>query len=208
MPETADDPSIDIAEASVRSAWNCGAYSDATRCALEAYGGETYSFILSQFHGDVGTADDVFSQFSEDFWRSLPKFEWRCSVRAWCYKLARNAANRHRRSPHNRVQNRVPLSAAPWLEDVVERARTTTGLHLRSEVKDELQNLRSQLSRDEQDLLILRIDRNLSWRDVVHAVRSEELDDASVARAEAALRQRFAEIKKRLRRLAQDAGLI
>jgi RNA polymerase sigma-70 factor, ECF subfamily len=206
------------AEAAARAAWNRGDYSSAARCVFEAYNTELYGFLLAQFRGEAGPADDVFSQFGEDFWLSLPKFEWRCSARAWCYKLARSAASRYRRSPHNRVGRRVPLSAAPWLEELAAQARTVTRPHLRSELKDGVQLLREQLSRDDQDLLILRVDRGLSWRDIAHAMlASEEGDDAEpggsssdtrIAKAEVALRQRFAEIKKRLRKLAQEAGLV
>jgi RNA polymerase sigma-70 factor, ECF subfamily len=155
-------------------------------------------------------ADDVFSAFSEDFWRALPGFQWRCSIRAWCYKLARSASSRHRRNPHNRGERRIPLSDAIHLETLAARTRTSTQAHLRSEVKDKVRELRETLDRDERDLLVLRVDRGLSWRDVVHAMMDEEdaPDEKRCQRMEAALRQRFVEIKKRLRRLAEAAGLI
>ena len=92
------------------------------------------------------------------------------------------------------------------------RTRTNTQAHLRSEVKDKVRELRERLTRDEQDLLVLRVDRDLSWRDVVHAMLDEgdedALDEAGLHKMEAALRQRFTEIKKRLKILAEAAGLI
>jgi RNA polymerase sigma-70 factor (ECF subfamily) len=196
-------------ETAARTAWNCGAYSDTTRIVLEAFGRELYSFVLAQFRGRTGDADEVFSQFCEDLWVGLPGFQWRCSIRAWCYRIVRSAASRHRRSPFNRGTRRVPLSAAPWLDELIARTRTATQQHLRSEVKDEVQALREQLTREDQDLLILRVDRGLSWRDIAHAmVPPEEADEERIRRLEVALRQRFADVKRRLRRLAGEAGLV
>jgi len=79
--------------------------------------------------------------------------------------------------------------------------------------KANVTQLREQLSQEEQDLLVFRIDRDLPWRDVVHAmIESDDPtqmpDDEEVRKLEAALRQRFAEVKKRIRHLAETAGLI
>jgi hypothetical protein len=102
------------------------------------------------------------------------------------------------------------MSEAPFLEQLIQRTRSTTQPHLRSEVKDEFTELRKKLSVDDQDLLILRVDRNLSWHDIVFAMSmpSEPSDQGWHTRREAALRQRFAEIKRRLRQLAEEAGLL
>lgn len=200
----------DSAEARVHAAWQRDDYAQAAELVFAAYGSELHSFLLAQFRGQHAVADEVFSAFSEDFWRALPRFEWRCSIRAWCYKLARSAASRHRRSAQARRGRQIPLSDALRLETLVVRARTSTKLHLRSEVRDKIRELRETLNRDDQDLLVLRVDRGLSWRDIVHAMfdRDQELDEERSARMESALRQRFGEIKKRLRRLAERAGLL
>jgi RNA polymerase sigma factor (sigma-70 family) len=197
-------------ESLAEAAWRANNFEASATIVLEAYGAELYSFVLAQFRGNPDPADDVFSSFREDFWRGLPRFEWRCSMRAWCYCLARNAAHRHRRAPHNQRARRVPLSQTPFLEDLVHHARTSTRPHLRSEVKDEFQRLREQLTQEEQDLLVLRVDRNLPWSDVAHAMLpcGEPRDEDGMRRYEASLRQRFAEVKKRLRRLAEEAGLL
>ena len=121
---------------------------------------------------------------------------------------SRSAACRLRRAPLNRRNRRVPLSAVPWLDNLVDQTRTTTQPHLRTDVKDEFQKLRDKLSPEDRDLLILRIDRNLSWRDVAHAMLEADVDDEQARNAESALRQRFVEVKKRLKRLAVEAGLL
>jgi RNA polymerase sigma factor (sigma-70 family) len=197
-------------EVAVQNACRREDYGSAATLVLSAYAGEIYSFLLAQFRGDEGRSDDVFAEFSEDFWRALPKFEWRCSIRALCYKLARSAASRSRRSPYNRRERRVPLSDAPFLQEFVQVARESTQPHVRTEVKDQFQRLRERLSEDERDLLILRVDRNLSWKDVAHAMlgADEVADDERVRRFEVTLRQRFTEVKKRLRALAEEEGLL
>jgi RNA polymerase sigma factor (sigma-70 family) len=197
-------------ESMAEVAWRKRDFETTATLIIEAYGAELYSFLLAQFRGNSASADDVFSAFREDFWRGLPGFQWRCSIRAWCYRLARNAASRYRRVPDNRRERRVPLSEAPFLDEAMERARTSTRPHLRSEVKDEFQRLREQLSQEEQDLLVLRVDRKLAWREVAHAMleSNETPDEDRLSRLEAALRQRFVEVKRKLRTLARDAGLL
>jgi RNA polymerase sigma-70 factor (ECF subfamily) len=185
-------------------------YRAAIVVVMEGYGTEIYSFLLAQFRGDVGAADDVFSAFCEDLWRGLSHFQWRCSIRAWCYKLARSGASRFRRAPHNQAKRRISLSEAPFLDALTQPARTSTRPHLRTDVKDRFEELREQLSPEDRDLLILRVDRNLPWRDIAHAMQSSDaaLDDDQIKKLEAALRQRFAGVKERLKRLAQEAGLL
>ncbi len=204
MPE--DEPTP--IEATTQRAWQQGDFKAVATAVFDAYGAELYSFLAARFHGNTSHADEAFSDFSEDFWKALPKFEWRCSMRAWCYKLARSAASRLRRAPGNRRDRRVPLSSVPWLDDVVQQTRTTTQPHLRTDVKDEFQKLRDKLGPEDQDLLILRVDRDLSWRDVAHAMLAMDADDEHVRKTEALLRQRFVEVKKRLKRFAIEAGLL
>lgn len=197
-------------EEQAQSSWRAGDFEATATIVLKAYGTELYSFVLAQFHRSWDQADDVFSIFREDLWRGLPRFQWRCSIRAWCYRLARNAASRYRRTPQNRRSHHVSLDDAPFLEDVVDQARTSTQAHLRSEVKSEIQQLREQLTQADRDLLVLRVDRALSWREVAHAMlpSNEPSDDEHIRRLEASLRQRFVEIKNKLKRLAKERGLL
>jgi RNA polymerase sigma factor (sigma-70 family) len=197
-------------ESSAAAAWHKHDYRTTATIVIEAYGAEIYSFLLAQFRGNAACADDVFSAFREDFWCGLPNFRWSCSICAWCYRLARNAASRYRRNPANRRDRRVSLSDAPFLDDLMDLARTTTCPHLRTDVKDEFQRLREHLTQEERDLLVLRVDRELSWRDVAHAMldQDEVIDEDRVRKLEASLRQRFVEVKKRLRSLAEAAGLL
>lgn len=195
-----------LAEAACRA----GDYQTAATLVLDVYGAELYSFVLAQFHRNWENAEEAFSIFKEDLWRGLPGFQWRCTARAWCYRLARNAVSRYRRSPQNRRGRHVSLEDASFLDEVVEKARTTTQVHLRSEIKGEIQKLRDELTQEERDILALRIDRALPWREVAHAMLplGDSATEERLHRLEASLRQRFVEIKARLRRLAKERGLL
>lgn len=201
---------VEEIELAAKAAWDRGDFASVVTFVMESYGDEVYAFVAASARGDLGIADEVFSQFAEDLWRGLAKFEWRASLRAWCYKIARNALHRYRRTPHNRRDRRVGLSDAQVLERLADSVRSRTHPYLRTEVKTEFEKLREKLSEEDQTLLILRINRKLAWRDVAHAFlgETETADDAEIERLSTALRQRLVEVKARLKHLAEEAGLL
>lgn len=204
VPLYASERMIEDAEALVEAECRAGRFERAIECVLERYGEEVFSFLVSRIRNE-DRASDVFSQACEDVWKSLPNFEWRCSMRTWFYRLARNAATREGRSPANRPNRRIALSQVSQLAASV---RSRTRPHLRTEVKDQVRKLRDQLEVEEQTLLILRVDRSLSWNEIATIMVDDAVDEPSVARASARLRQRFQSLKVRLRQLAISEGLI
>ena len=66
------------------------------------------------------------------------------------------------------------------------------------DVKSSIQKLREELSADEQTVLILRVDRGLSWNEVAEVM---DVDAASV-------RKRFERIKEKLRALAKARNIV
>jgi RNA polymerase sigma-70 factor, ECF subfamily len=196
----------DETEHCIRAACTRADYERAATLAVETYGREILSFLIARLGQQRG--HDVFSDFLEDLWRGLTGFSWRCTLRTWLYTLARNAVARHL-SDSQRRQRQIVLTTAA-LSAVGERVRTETAAHLKTEVKDRLRELRAQLSDDDQVLLILRIDRNLRWRELALVMsdpdspRNESDIDTICAR----LRQRFQAAKERLRNLAESEGLI
>lgn len=173
----------------------------ATR-ALESYGPELYGFLVS-YLGNESDAAEVFSQVGEDLWKGLPSFGLGCSVRTWLYVLARHAASRFRRSPWNRRTGDSHLDA------VVDAVRTRTQPWLRTDVKDRFRALRDALDPDDRSLLVLRVDRGLSWEEVARVTLSLEAPDAAVLGRETdRLRKRYQLLKDDLRRRAREAGLL
>ena len=173
----------------------------ATR-ALESYGPELYGFLVT-YLGNEADAAEVFSQLGEDLWKGLPSFALGCSVRTWLYVLARHAAARFRRSPWNRRTGESHLDA------LVERVRTRTQPWLRTDVKDRFRALRDALDPEDRSLLVLRVDRGLSWEEVAQVTLGLDAPDAAALERESArLRKRYQALKEELRQRAREAGLV
>jgi RNA polymerase sigma-70 factor (ECF subfamily) len=176
----------------------------AATLALRAYGPELYGFLTAQLRNEHEAAE-VFSQLAEDFWRGLPAFGWRCSLRTWMYLLARHAACRFRASPWNRGGR----TGDSRLDEQIAEVRSRTGPWLRTDVKDRLRELRDSLDPDDRLILVLRLDRGLSWNDVALVTLGEEGASAvAVKRESARLRKRFQDLKDELRVRARESGLL
>jgi RNA polymerase sigma-70 factor (ECF subfamily) len=175
----------------------------ATR-ALEGYGAELFGFLVALLRNEHD-ASEVFSQTSEDLWVGLRRFEGRSSMRTWLYALARHAAARFRRAPHRRAALHVTPSD---LRDVAQRIRTQTQLHLRSEVKNQFAAIRDSLDEDDRALLVLRVDRAMSWAEIASVIAAPESTAEELKREAARLRKRFQSVKGEIHARAREAGLI
>lgn len=192
-------------EDQIRAAHERGDMDGAVRAALEQYQVEIYSFLCARMRSE-SDAHEVFSQMSEDLWRGIAGFAWRCSFRTWLYTLARHAALRFERSPANQGGRRRALSA---VTDPVAAERSRTRPYLRTDIKDRFAALRSSLTPDEQSLLVLRVDRGLSWDDVSRILHDgDDPDDEALRKHTVNLRQRFRQLKNRLRERAKAEGLL
>jgi len=193
----------DAGERAIRELCEAGRHADATTAALRAYGVELLGFLRA-IAGDPDLAAEAFAELGEDVWKGLPKFRWQASLRSWLYALARNALAQLRRDPRRRPGRNLPLSLAP---EVAAAVRTVTREIQRTEVKDGFRILREQLDPEEHELLLLRLDRGMAWKDIARIVGSPGGDDDLATRA-AALRKRFERAKARLKKLAIEHGLI
>lgn len=202
IPDRTRDPD----DAGLRTLVESGDLEGATTRFMERFGGDILAFLVVQLR-DPANASEVFSQFAEDFWRGLARFQWRTTLRSWGYTLACNAAARFQRSQRLREARRVRPARTP---ECAQMRRSSTAAYLRTEVKNRMRALRLQLPADDQSLLLLRIDKGLSWNELalVFSGQSETMQEAEMARVATRLRQRFATIKRRLRVLAQKEGLI
>ena len=112
--------------------------------------------------------------------------------------LARAAVARTREA--RRLRD-VPLSNVSLGHLETPRREATAG-YLRTDVKQHVRSLRSQLDPDDQLLLVLRVDKDLGWRDIAMVMLGPDAADVELARHAAALRKRFERVKLRLRALA------
>jgi RNA polymerase sigma-70 factor (ECF subfamily) len=191
-------------EAEVARLREAGRMKEVATLAIESYGPEVLSFLETMLrdHADSG---DAFAQACEDLWKSLPRFEGRSSMKTWFYTLARHAASRLRRSSPQRR-----LASLSEISDVAERVRSRTRPHFKTEVKLGFAAIRAALDDADRVLLVLRVDRGMSWNDVARVMASEDDDDSEeeIARAAARLRKRFQSVKDLIRERAIATGLI
>jgi RNA polymerase sigma-70 factor (ECF subfamily) len=212
-------------ETRIRDLHQAGDLRAAATCALEGYGPEIFGCMVGLLSSDQD-AEEAFADFAEDVWVGLPGFGWRSTFRTWAYVLARNAVRRLHTGPEGR-RRAERLSRSPDVERLEVLVRSVTRPYLRTEVKSELTRLRESLDREDQLLLILRLDKGLSWREIAvvfadddDAVSGEgegaagleeaagERDEAALGRRAAALRKRFQVLKDDLRALAARRGLL
>ncbi len=168
--------------------------SSRTRATAPCLGARVLGYLAAVLR-DEASAGDVFSMFCEDRWRGMPGFRRECSVRAWAYRIAWHAALRHLRDPYRKHTRGL---ATGEVEKLAASLRTTTAMHLRPAARGALVELRALLDPEDQTLLILRVDRDLSWTEIARVLGDSE----------ATLRKRFERLKARLRREASARGLI
>ena len=185
----------------IRELLDRGRIEDATTLSLRVLGPEILGFLSGVLNDDDG--DEVFSAFSECLWRSLERFEWRCTLRTWAYMIARHEISKFRRGERRHVEGRVPLSELQDIVEAVRKTRTT----LAAERRRTLARLRDELSIEDRMLLILRVDRGLAFDDIARAFAddAETLGNDEVRRESARLRKRFQLVKRRLMARAREA---
>jgi RNA polymerase sigma-70 factor, ECF subfamily len=144
---------------------------------------------------DDADAEDAFSSFAEALLRSLPGFRGDSSLRTWVLRLAVNEAFDVRTTPWKRRVRRLASAEASALAAEV-RGSTEPRLERHRLAVD---RLRAQLHPQDQALLVLRVDRELSWAEI-----AEVLGEEVSARA---LSKRFERIRARLARMAKREGL-
>jgi RNA polymerase sigma-70 factor (ECF subfamily) len=198
----------DDSELRIRAALEQGAFEPAATLIFERYGEEILTFLAARLRSPTA-AQEAFSMFAEDLWQGLPGFGMRCSARTWAYAIARNASARYAASPHNRPVNNMALSQNSALSMLVDRVRSATHIYQRTDVKSRMRELRDRLDQDDQMLLVLRVDRNMPWRDLAIAMSGNiELDRTALDREAARLRKAFERLKAELRKMAEAEGII
>lgn len=195
-------------EAQIRALCEAGNKKKAATLLLEGYGREILGFLIARLR-DRDAASEAFSRFTEDLWRGLDGFRWRCSARVWAYTLARHAASHHLREARRRMRD-VPLSRAGALSEIGERIRTETLASARTENKSRVAQLRERLPADDQMLLILRLNRKLAWTEIAQVMlhEGEVVEDSVLERESVRLRKRYQSAKEKLQSMAVEAGLV
>jgi DNA-directed RNA polymerase specialized sigma24 family protein len=173
-----------------------GAAADVTRF----YGPEIFGFLVGVL-GDSEISRDVYACVIDRFLRDLPRFSWRCSLRTWTYAGARaelaihrGRANRPRPRP-----SRAPTSGP---------APTSTISCRPTNLRSKIALLRACLQEEDRELLILRIDRALEWRELAVTSLGERATEFEIERESTRLRARFALVRSELAQSARQQRLI
>lgn len=195
---------MDDVEAAIAGLRAQGKLNEAATLAIERYGDEVLGFLDAMLRDPADSAD-AFAQACEDLWRGLPRFEARCSMKTWFYTLARHAASRLLRA-----SRRERLTSLDEISDLAHVVHSRTRLHLQTEVKLGVAAIRDALDEPDRILLVLRVDRAMSWADIARVVASErEASSAqALSRAAARLRKRFQLVKQTIRERAIAMGLL
>lgn len=196
-------------EQRIRALWDRKDFAGAVTAALQGYGPEILG-VLTAVARREEDAREAFAQFGEDLWKGIAGFEWRSSFRTWAYGIAHNALVRLRMSENKRANRHVPLSQAWEATQMPEEVRERTRPYLRTDVKDEFTKLRASLDPDDQIVLILRLDKRMSWLDIAEIVGDEaaRADAQALKRESARLRKRYEKLKDEIRDRAIALGLL
>jgi RNA polymerase sigma factor (sigma-70 family) len=149
---------------------------------------------------DHNAAQEVFSRTCEKLWRGIGGFRRESTMATWFHRIAWNAARDYRMEARHRHERRLDTSEVGQLANEV---RVTTLRYLKTEVRDRLAKLKQELDVEDRSLLVLRVERAMSWKDValVMSKHGRPVDERT-------LRKRYERLKTRLRKLAQAEGLL
>ncbi len=196
-----------------REAWESGDFPACVTKILETHGPEVIAYIRGV--SSLKLADDIYGEVVLDLWSNIERFRWQCSSRTYLFALARHAVARVHKLRTRAERRERAYATATWLGDLVSQVRTPTPPYLRSEVKLRLRSLRERLSPEEQTLLVLRIDRRMSFKELAVVMHDGDAAlgktvpcEAEQKKLASRLRKRFQSIKARLRRMMVEEGLL
>ena len=182
----------------VLSLLQAGDTRKAATALLRTHGPSVLRYLRSLLR-EEGAVDDAFSLFAEWAWSGISRFRGDSSLRTWAFGVAWNAARRVSDEAWRKHKERLKTRDASKL---AQEIRASSALEVERQ-SDRLDELRRKLSPEEQNLLALRIDQELSW-DEIATILSSSGEQASVA----VLRKRFERLKNRIARMARERGLV
>ncbi len=191
------EPSHARLEQEIRSHAEAARWEDAATCALRGYGAEVLGFLHAVVPAPAD-ADEAFSSLCEVVWVRLPEFRFESMFRTWLYGVARNLAREQRRERQRQHRRFADAAGTSAVAKIAAHVRSTTAIHLRSQTKNRLQQIRDALPADERMMLVLRLDREMAWADIARIVADGDLAERDVPRESARLRKHFERVKAKV----------
>jgi RNA polymerase sigma-70 factor (ECF subfamily) len=186
-------------EARLNEALDAGDIDAAATLVIQSLGPQILAYLRSVMRAP-DEAEDVFAVFAENVWKGLPSWRRQSSIRTWAYRVAWNAATHLLRDPYRRRRDRFPTTMASR----VAQAVVSSGRGTRERQASALDEIRATLAPEEQSLLTLRLDRDLSWREVSEIMA----EPGTPATDPATLRKRYERVRPTVARLARERGLL
>lgn len=194
-------------EQEVRRLSGQGLHALAAEASIRGYGPEVFGMLMATLRNETA-AEEVFSLWSERLWRGLASFSWSCTLRTWAYILVRNACTDFRRHEHHRARLDQPLPDSDVISGIADQVRSETQPYLRTDAKDRLSELRERLPPEDRELLVLRLDRRLEWKELARVMLGrEDVAHDALTRETQRLRKRFQLLKDELVELGRREGL-
>ncbi len=193
-------------ERSIHECLQRGDRKQAAELGIRGYGPEILKLLGMELQ-DPTAVQDVFGTFCENLWKGLTHFRGDSMFRTWAYCVARRTAINHLRS---RTAKRENLHGSMSSLDQEQDARSSTKPWFKTDIKTAFADLRQRLSQEDQELLFLRIDRQLAWDEVAYILADEgtSLSADELRKRSSVLRKRFQHLKELLRQMAATDGLL
>lgn len=179
----------------VRGALAAGDEVRATVRLLDAYGAEVFGFLAGVLDG-VAEARDAYASIGERARERLVTFGWPCGLRTWLYSLAHRVL----------VERRESAGLAGCGSELPHR--DTTQPPRRKSRRDAVAHLRSSLPLHDRELLVLRIDRQMTWEELAAVFLGDDASAKDLALETLRLQARYRLLKEWLAREAEARGIL
>lgn len=136
----------------------------------------------------AAAGDDLYQDVLEGVWIGLPSFQFACAVRTWVYAIAHHLVLRWLRRYSRQHVVRLDTDRAAALPGVSLSAE-------HAEQREHVARLCERLSPEEREIIILRTEREMSFREIATVMQIEE----------PAARQRYRRARNRLQALLAEA---
>jgi DNA-directed RNA polymerase specialized sigma24 family protein len=165
-----------------------GQAGSAAGVALSEHGAELFGFLIGALD-DADRARLVYAEVRRRAEVEIDRFSARCSARVWLYTIARaELASRRRHKPRGPAPGRAP--------ELVAGSQASPARLLAVDA------LRRSLAEEDRELLILRVDRRLAWRDIARTGLGDDASDDAIEDETRAIKERVAALFRQLHRAA------
>jgi RNA polymerase sigma-70 factor (ECF subfamily) len=185
-------------EARVQERLAAGDLPGAATEAIRGIGPKVVHYMRAILRDEDDVAD-AFSQWAESLWKGLGSFRGEASFRTWALRLAWNAGLNLRKEGRRKHERRLATGEA---SAIAEEVRTTSFARFERH-RRRLTEIRRFLPPEDQMLMFLRVDQELSWAEVAAVLST----DAEPVDADAACK-RFERLKRRLGKMARKFQMI